>query len=461
VANTKLDKPSAFDRVPPAKLESGPAREKADRTGGVFGAGVLNRVSLCTRGEALGHGFWVDGVMLQQIADLANAMQRLKCRFTHPDWCADGTGKYLGRSTGPFVVEGDQVFAKALNFANSAHSAPDGDLAGYTMDLSDEDPAAFGLSIVFRHDWNAEDEFYDANIQDVELSDDSGKVTETRRQFVSPDPLNVDNLPHARILELYAADVVDDPAANPNGMFHRSNPAANEGREVLNFILGRSTEAPKLSALGIVPERMKAFVSQFMATEGLSLQSKEAAMPKPKPATMWDKLKSVLSGMPASGKLATDEKCDDKEDPEQDTASDGKDEKGADGEEDPPKDDKGDPKKDDKSDDGMGAGLAPFVEMFGAEQGAKYFLQPLSFEDALKAEVISLRGQLKTASDKLATFAELGVDPVKFNALPDKSKGSAGEGGGATTQDGQQLSPRDRFTAMNKATQEKPKPDAK
>jgi hypothetical protein len=52
----------------------------------------------------------------------------------------------------------------------------------------------------------------------MEERDAEGKVTRTWKEFRSPDPRNVQNLPHARCAELHAADLVDDPAAT-DGMF--------------------------------------------------------------------------------------------------------------------------------------------------------------------------------------------------------------------------------------------------
>lgn len=476
-----LKLPSKLDSVPflrrvalaakPEEDTTDGADESAvsDRTGGLFRAGLVRRVSLCSRGEALGHYFWVDGVMLQQIADMLQAVGRLKCRFTHPDWCEDGTGKYLGRITGEGDVEGDQVYGD-LSFAKSAHTAPDGNLATYVMDLADEDPEAFGLSIVFRHDWEAEELFEAEHTEEIELKDEEGNVLDTRKKFVSPDPLNVDNLPHARILELYAADVVDDPAANPNGLFHRQNQLATEGRGLIDFVLGRSTEAPKLSALGVAPERLRSFVSRYLAQQGLTIEELEE-MPKLQGSLTKGPAKKLGAKDPEAKKLATKldtekkesceegskdepEKKDDKEatsegdeeDPEKDEADDAP-------EEDPPADDES--TEDDE--EGMRSGLKGFCEMFGNERGAEYFLKAMSFTDALKAEVTTLRAQLKAANDKLTAFGQLGVDPVAFQAAPDKSKGGAT----GTNADGEPLSNRDKFAQANKDVVPKSDPAVK
>ncbi len=466
-----LKQASKYDRVPPRREIIGlsevdntdqPDEETllVDRAGGLFGQGMLRRISLCSRGEALGHYFWVDDVMLQQIADLAIEQGKLKSRFTHPDWCEDGTGKALGVIT-DVRYEGDQVYGD-LSFSKAAHRAPDGDLAGYVMDFADETPEMSGLSIVFCHDWEAEELFEAEHMEVTELKDEAGNVIETRQRFVSPDPLNVDNLPHARILELYAADFVDDPAANPNGLFHRPNELASEGRSVLDYVLGRSTEAPKLSALGIAPERLKSFVSRYLANEGLTLEGIEA-MPKLKgsltaPAKKLLKKGTQLEAAPDDKKKegegdaapADDGEPDGDEPPpakkDEEKTSEGDDEEA-------PADDA--PAESDDDEEEMSTGLAGFCEMFGHETGAKYFLAGMKFTEALKAEVISLRASLKEATDKLAAFGELGLDPVKFQAAPDKGKGNGGGGTNSTSTEGEAPSAREQFAALNKATVEK------
>ena len=41
---------------------------KPNPTGGRYGAGMIPDVSLCFRGEALGHNTWIDGLMPQRVA---------------------------------------------------------------------------------------------------------------------------------------------------------------------------------------------------------------------------------------------------------------------------------------------------------------------------------------------------------------------------------------------------------
>lgn len=259
---------------PPADGEGDPAIETelgaVDPTGGKYGAGIIRRMSVMTRGEALGHGFWVDATALQQTADAINAPGGLgiKSRFTHPSLSGDGFGKLLGRCFDA-VVEGDRVLAD-LHFLESSHDTPDGDLAGYVMKLATEDPAAFGASIAFEHDEEGEQAFFDANQETVAGTDSRGNPKEISR-FKSPDPENARGLWHMRLAELRAVDVVDEPAANPAGLFHRDTEILTEGESLLDFVLGLADKPPALSALSIDPERIKGFLARYSDRRGIAL----------------------------------------------------------------------------------------------------------------------------------------------------------------------------------------------
>lgn len=218
---------------------------------------VIHGYAVITRGEALGHDYWVDSEMLDQVVEFGNAKKTgLKTRFTHPGLCSDGLGKYLGRAKN-FAVDGDIVRAD-LHLSKSASKTPSGDLAGYVMDLAIEDPESFGTSIVFSHD-------SDAELQFVELhSDDDG--------FSTPDELNARNLPHTRLKALKASDVVDEPAANPGGFFSDQDEILSRAEEGLSYVFGLSEAKPSALSLGIDADRAKQFVERFCERHGLRIK---------------------------------------------------------------------------------------------------------------------------------------------------------------------------------------------
>ncbi len=211
---------------------------------------IITGVSMLQIGEALGHDLMVDSVMLQQCVDAVNsAPNGIKSRFTHPGACNDAMGKQLGRVKDARVV-GDKAVAD-LHLSNAASNAPGGDLAGYVMDLAEEDPTAFGLSIAF-------------DGERVWKLADGGERQAVRGE---PAPANATTKkPLARIAKMGAADAVDEPAANRDGLFAAafsgtSNEIAAEAfakldamRESLGFSITEAADflTRYLSARGII-----------------------------------------------------------------------------------------------------------------------------------------------------------------------------------------------------------------
>lgn len=267
-----------FAALPVEDPASPVAALRIDRTGGDKGAGLIRGFAVCTVGEALGHDHWCDLVFLNQIAERGNAMANgLKARFTHPGLSSDGLGSFLGRAKN-FAVEGEVVRAD-LHFDESAHSAPDGDLADYAMMLAESDPEAFGSSIVFQHDWTAEDDFKLANGGEWKEVDDGYETWKVIVGFQSPDSRNVNHYSHCRLAELRAVDVVDEPAANPDGLFHIPSDTLSQASAFMAYALGMTSEKPQGElAAQINPERARGFAARFLNERGLAIGPKESFM---------------------------------------------------------------------------------------------------------------------------------------------------------------------------------------
>ncbi|WP_436715815.1 hypothetical protein U8335_26680 [Roseiconus lacunae] len=246
-----------------------------DREGGKWNAGIIRGVSLATVGEALGHYYWLDQETINQIVEHSSSKgdTGLKCRFTHPGMSSDGMGRHLGRLF-DVRVDGEKAVGD-LHFAESAHKTPDGDLAEYCMMLTEEDPKAAGLSIVFHHDFDAEYEFQSDHEADYEYEDHRGRTIKSKR-FKSPDKRNEHDYPHVRMSELRAADIVDEPAANPDGLFDRS-PLARQADEFLSYAAGLTTEKPQGSAFDIDGDRAQQFLGRWLESHDLSLVPKKVA----------------------------------------------------------------------------------------------------------------------------------------------------------------------------------------
>lgn len=85
---------------------------------------------------------------LRQIVAMANGGRMgLKSRFTHPGLSSDALGTHLGRSVN-FRMDGDDKVRADLIFADAAFNGPKGNLAGYVMDMAEQDHEAIGSSLV-------------------------------------------------------------------------------------------------------------------------------------------------------------------------------------------------------------------------------------------------------------------------------------------------------------------------
>ena len=185
---------------------------------GSIGEDAILGVSIASTGEAAGHRLLFDQTSLSQLQQLGSSKASgIKSRFTHPDWLHDGLGKYLGRVRN-FRVEGEKLVGDLL-ISKSAHSSPAGDIGQYVLDLAREDPAALGVSVVVDLDrvWPTTD--------GEELPVAGGRPADAIGRY-----------PVARIKELYAADLVDEPALNPNGLFESKLRSSLTPEEMFAFM---------------------------------------------------------------------------------------------------------------------------------------------------------------------------------------------------------------------------------
>jgi len=408
-----------------SNLESAPSLYRSDvarglaagsevsTAGGRYGAGLVEGFAVITRGEALGHGFWIDQEFVSQVNQaLAGNRSGVKSRFTHPDLSGDGLAKGLGRvffrdSESSDVARGD------LHLWESSRKSPDGDLGGYVLERAKEDPESFGASISFVYDIEATKAHFLANGGKITV-DEYGQELWNSSSFKSPDPLNVSRLPHARLAELRAVDIVDDPAANPDGLFHRDS-TLKEAESFLEYALGLSDRKPEVASFGVDPDRAGGFLRRFLKTRGLSVMK--------------------LKNLNEAGVL-------------EDVAT-AQAEEGANVEAQDIQDEGGDPGSvqatepaTDSQEAGDAApatsGEAPalsareecrrFVDAFGAARGAAWFADGLSFAEAtsrfaaeLKAENEKLRKQLKDAQSAEAA-------PLSSGGADEKRPGSSRSG---------------------------------
>lgn len=151
---------------------------------------VIEGFAVVTKGVTHDERGEFDDLALNTVVELGNKSSLgVKSRFGHPNMSSTALGTFLGRVEN-FRRDGDIVRAD-LHIDPTAHQAPDGDLAGYVMNLAESDPQAFGSSMVIH---------WDEEFRKEKQSD--GKELP----------------PFIRVKKLMSVDVVDDPAAN-NGFF--------------------------------------------------------------------------------------------------------------------------------------------------------------------------------------------------------------------------------------------------
>ena len=199
-------------------------------------AGAIRNVSILTVGEALGHGFTVDAVMLEQVRDSikAKGAKGVKCRFTHPggDFFIAGTdgievlvGRVIAREIEGGHLRGDVVLGKY-----AANMPGKGNVRDYLLDVAEEDPESIGLSIAFEP---------------------------------APFETSAAGQPLGRIKDCYAVDFVGDPAANPGGLLAQppheaATPAGNgKGDSLMNPKLRKYLESVGLKQEASLSEAIR------------------------------------------------------------------------------------------------------------------------------------------------------------------------------------------------------------
>lgn len=155
----------------------------------LFGSNItedkISGISVITKGEALGHGVYIDETFLNDLVNFAEGKQ-FKSRFGHPSMCEDSIGTELGYLEN-FSKDGDQVIAD-LVFLKTEYNAA---MIDHVKTYAEKRPQDLGLSIVF----------------------EDGGLSKPTKESKGLDII--------KLKELHEVDFVDSPAANPAGLFTR------------------------------------------------------------------------------------------------------------------------------------------------------------------------------------------------------------------------------------------------
>lgn len=188
--------------------------------------------------------------LLQAYTFAARGNNGLKARFTHPNMSADGMGSYLGRWKN-FKLTGDTLRAD-LHLADAAFHSPQGDLGTYIMEMADNAPDMFGVSLATELDMESLAQF-------ETLAEEAGDCS-------ARWPM--------KFTAIRAGDVVDEPAATRGGMFdlmtvdQRNLPA--QATALLQTYFGDAEPA-------VVRSRIDGFLDRYFSNKGATMSGETPA----------------------------------------------------------------------------------------------------------------------------------------------------------------------------------------
>jgi len=168
-----------------------------------FEKGIIRKVSVCSKGEARGHGINLDESFIKDLLSQGEkANHGVKCRFGHPSPYNDAIGTLIGVFKN-FKLSDDnsQIYAD-LYLSESAKKSPHGNLFEYTLSLAEHHPKHFGTSIV-----NFEPSYYQYDAEG------------NKKELMGYNDYNADKEIYMKLGFFEACDLVDSPAANPAGLF--------------------------------------------------------------------------------------------------------------------------------------------------------------------------------------------------------------------------------------------------
>ncbi len=217
---------------------------------------IVYGVSAAQAVEALGHGMVLDGKTITQVVAHGNAARNgVKSRFAHPGLSSDGMGKHLGRLRN-FRQEGDKAVAD-LHIADSAFKSPNGDLGTYIMDMAEDDPDMFGMSMVVKGErfWTL------ADGTEISAMTDAGERINRPASATTQYPV-------LRVTQLMAVDAVDEPAANRDGLFAARHLWATNGLAQEAF----ADIDEYLSGAGVTPQKAFQFALAYFTARGVDVK---------------------------------------------------------------------------------------------------------------------------------------------------------------------------------------------
>ena len=207
--------------------------------------GIISGVAVVTAGGAKGHGVMLDTSFVKDVVEYGNDKKNgIKARFGHPNMCSTALGTFIGRIKN-FRNDGDIARAD-LFMSGEAKDTPHGNLYEYVLGMANNEPDMFGLSIVF----TPGDKY--------QISKDGKKIGSNDDEYDSQKE------PFVELSALHACDIVDDPAANPDGLFSAWSADTFAGQATEFF----DTHPEVFEVLRAKPEIVNEFLSRYSAEAG-------------------------------------------------------------------------------------------------------------------------------------------------------------------------------------------------
>lgn len=182
-----------------------------------------------------GRPVFADETTLSQLLSLGKSSPKgVKSRLSHPNMSNDGMGRQLGRFRGWRMSDDNRQVLADQHLASFAFRGGDKSIGKMVLDMAEEDPEIFGVSI--------------APVFDLE------EMERLKRD---------DGMMPIRIKKLIAADIVDEPAATRGGLFGDSPfsiaTAPHKATEALNTLFADAGEE-------VIRARVNGFLNSYLAT---------------------------------------------------------------------------------------------------------------------------------------------------------------------------------------------------
>lgn len=226
--------------------------------------GVIEGVSVCTAGEATGHGVNLDSEFIGRVKDFGNEKgQGLKARFGHPNMCSTALGTFIGRFKHFRTDPGGEQVRADLFLSNEAKETPHGDLHSYVMGMAENEPDMFGTSIVFTPGRTYRRNDKGEKVYPPSYDEGREERDKQRATWEKAGPTE-----YVECEALHACDAVDEPAAN-DGVFSRFSQETIAGQitefmdlnpQVWNAIEGNPSIVEALARYG---DKVDEFITRY------------------------------------------------------------------------------------------------------------------------------------------------------------------------------------------------------